>query len=106
MPIRIFRMRVTVETLPEFAKVLQEVKPGALIARRVLPELWGEDRAGGLAFADVLAEEGVSEILIEGRVASERSTNALKGIDEEVELLSTRFREVTRAKALSYLVLR
>lgn len=103
---RFFNMKITRETLPDLAVVLEETGATAIIARRVLPELWGEDQLGGAHFAITLAENGVREILLEGRVASERATNPLKSIGDEVRLLSEKYREVRRSKALSYLVLR
>ncbi len=106
VPIRIHHLAVTRETLPVLRAYIEVEKVTSLVARRVLPELWGEDLEGGAAFADMLAEAGVREVLLEGRVASERATNPLRSIDEEVGLLARNFREVTRAKALSYLVLR
>lgn len=103
---RFFQMKITREKLPDLAEIIHEVEATVIIARRVLPELWGEDQLGGAHFAITLAEAGVREIFLEGRVASERATNPLRSIGDEVRLLSERYREVHRSKALSYLVLR
>lgn len=99
-------LKVSEATLPDLQAIIAEHQPKALIARRVLPELWGENLPGGGLFAAMLAECGVKEILLEGRVASERATNPLRSIHDEVALLSEQYREVVRSKALSYLVLR
>jgi hypothetical protein len=106
VPMRFYCLRLTRESLPELKGVLNITRAKALIARRILPELWGEDPDGGREFVEALADCGVREIFVEGRVASERSTNPLRSIDEEVALLSARYREAKRVKALSYLVLR
>ena len=106
VPIAITHMRVTRETLPDLTAFLAEAQPDTIIARRVLPELWGEDLDGGREFASVIAAAGVREVLIEGRVVSERATNPLRSVADEVALLSAEYRETTRSKALSRLVLR
>ena len=106
VPLRFYTLKLTRATLPAFAKILVETRARAIVARRILPELWGEDREGGAEFVDLIADLGVREILVEGRIVSERATNPLRSIDDEVALLSSRYREAQRAKALSYLVLR
>jgi hypothetical protein len=106
VPIRFYKLKITRDTLPALSAILDETRARTVVARRILPELWGEDLEGGRLFADALAKAGVRELLIEGRVVSERSTNALRSIDAEVDLLSLRFREANRSGALSYLVLR
>jgi hypothetical protein len=60
----------------------------SIVARRALPELFSEDPAWGKQVIERLWELGVKEWLIEGRVQSKRSTNALAGLIDEVELLS------------------
>jgi hypothetical protein len=76
-----------------------------IIARRIMPELFGADLDLGKRFAADMAAAGIREILIEGRVVSARSTNALASIDAEVEMLTTGgfYREARRIKAVSYL---
>ena len=74
-----------------------------LIARRVLPELWGEDIDGGKEFAGAIADAGVTEVFIEGRVQSPSAVSPLRSIAEEVALMSDRFREVRRVGPVSYL---
>gem|GEM_PF-4820675 len=106
VPMRFHVLSVNKDTLPDLEKILTVSRPKTMIARRVLPELWGYDLEGGRAFVELLAASGLREIFLEGRVASERATNPLRSIDDEVTLLSPRYREVTRSKALSYLVLR
>lgn len=106
VPIRLHCLRITRESLPALTEILSVARARAIVARRILPELWGDDLEGGRQFADSIAEAGVKEVFLEGRVVSERATNPLRSIDDEVELLSSRYREVKRAKALSYLVLR
>ena len=106
VPIKFAAMKVTRETLTELIAVIATHKVDTIIARRILPELWGEDLEGGKAFASVIAATGVREVFLEGRIESERATNPLRSVNEEVALLSGPYREVSRMSALRYLVVR
>jgi len=85
---------------------LQAAEIDVMVARRVLPELFGGDLAAGRLFAAMLAEIGVREIVLEGRVATVNAVNALRCLDDEVALLSGYFAERSRAGAVSYLMAR
>lgn len=41
VPIRLYRLKLTVDTLPEFSAILRASSTTAVVARRILPELWG-----------------------------------------------------------------
>jgi hypothetical protein len=97
-------LRVTAETLPLVAELVRDHSIDVIIARRILPELFGQEVMVGGMFAAMMAKAGVKEMFVEGRVVSERSTNALASIDAEVAMLSGSYREARRIKAVSYLV--
>jgi SAM-dependent methyltransferase len=103
VPIKLRCMRVTADTMKELCDFVAAEGITVLIARRVMPELFGEGIALGVKFAAMLAGAGVDEVLIEGRVVSARSVSALASIDDEVAMLSGSYREVRRIKAISYL---
>jgi hypothetical protein len=56
---------------------------------RVMPELFGSDLVLGMRFAREMALARVREMLVERRVVSARSTNALASIDAGVEMMAT-----------------
>jgi hypothetical protein len=103
--VRVFfnQIRITDETLSLVSVLVRDHDIDVVIARRILPELFGDDLDLGRHFASEMAAAGVKEIFVEGRVVSGRSTNALASIDAEVGMLSGSYREVRRIKAVSYL---
>jgi hypothetical protein len=103
VPMVFHNIKITAETLPQLETVIRCHGIDIIIARRIMPELFGSDPEMGRRFAAMAAAAGVGEMLIEGRVLSERSTNALASIGAEVEMLSGSYREVRRIKAVSYL---
>jgi hypothetical protein len=99
-------LKVTKATVPQLLRLVERHKITTLIARRVLPELFGDDLQAGIEFAAGLSLTGVKEIFLEGRVQSISSVNPLRSVAEEVELLDPACREVKRFGAVSYLVVR
>jgi SAM-dependent methyltransferase len=106
VPLTFHEIKVTASTLPQLLAVVASAGCDVVVARRVLPELFGHDLPGGRIFATMLAGAGVKEVVLEGRVQAPGAVNALSSIDREVELLAGTFREVRRSGAVSYLVLR
>lgn len=98
-------LRLTAETLDQFVSIVRCHGINVILARRVMPELFGEDTTLGVRFACAMYHAGVKEMLVEGRVVSARSTNALASIDHEIAMLITGgfFRQARRIKAVSYL---
>jgi hypothetical protein len=78
---------ITPATLDGFASLLQERRIDAIIARRVLPEVY-DGMAGDFgAFADVLRASPVHTIILEGRKASARTTHPLGSAARETAAL-------------------
>lgn len=99
-------MRVTRSTVGQLAQFLESNKVTTLVARRVMPELWGEDIAGGKMFSTILASAGVTEIFLQGRVVSARSTNKLSSIEEEVKLFAADYKMSLHNSSIAYLSIR
>lgn len=99
-------LRLTDATLCRLTGLIKDHGLNVVIARRILPELFGDDPTFGRRFAEEIAAAGIAELFLEGRVASGRSVNPLRSIAEEVELVSGSYREVIRAGAVSFLVAR
>lgn len=106
IPIMARPLRVTRESLPQLLAWVREHKLDAIVARRILPELFGNDLETGRLFGHLVARAGIKEMIIEGRVISPNAKNPLQSIDQEVKMLVESFREVKRAGAVSYLVAR
>jgi hypothetical protein len=60
----------------------------AIIARRALPELFGNNLDLGKQFAIGIAKAGIVEVLIEGRAKNANAVNSLSSIDDEIKLMS------------------
>lgn len=74
-----------------------------MIARRCLPEVFGNDLDFGRAFAARIRAAGVTELVIEGRIKSHRSVNALAGIDDEIALMSGEYELCRRYRNVAYM---
>jgi SAM-dependent methyltransferase len=96
-------IRISAETMSQLDAIIRAHGVNVILARRVMPELFGDDLQLGVRFAAMCASAGVKEMLVEGRVLSGRSTNALASIDAEVAMLAGCYREAKRVKAISYL---
>jgi SAM-dependent methyltransferase len=62
-----------------------------LVARRCMPELFGSDRAFGLAFVEGIAKAGVKEVFLQGRVPTVKAVNQLASIQQEIALFASRY---------------
>jgi hypothetical protein len=103
VPMVFHNIKVAADTLTQLEAVVRCHGINVIVARRIMPELFGSDLDLGVRFAALMGAAGVKEMLIEGRVLSGRSTNALASIDAEVVMLAGSYREVRRVKAVSYL---
>lgn len=103
---KLIHMPVKPDTLKDLVQICQSNTLGGIVARRALPELFGHDLAFGETFTNAMADAGIKEIFIEGRVATRNATNPLSSIDKEVALLGSRYKQVRRVGAVSYLVLK
>lgn len=102
--IEFVRLSVKAATLPDLASLVRSNGITAVVARRCLPELLGGLPELDGPFADTLADAGVCEIFLEGRVVGPRAVNRLKSIDDEVRAMSGRFVPMAHRRACCYLV--
>lgn len=79
-------LKVTRETLPQFRAIVREHGVNVLVARRVISELWPYDFGGGRLFAELLHEEGVAEVFLQGRARRPDASWPLATVDDEAAL--------------------
>jgi hypothetical protein len=96
-------MRIGLDTLPELSRLIREHKITGVIARRCLPELLGDRPELDAPFVATLADAGIRQLFLEGRVVSARSTNRLAGIEDEIKVVAGRYQPIVRRKACVYL---
>lgn len=106
VPVGFNHLRLERASFPEALAIVKAQHLDVVIARRIMPELFGKDLEAGKLFAHLLARAGVKEMIIEGRINTLSATNPLKSIDQEVEMVSVAYREKRRVGAISYLVAR
>lgn len=96
VPVQIIAMRIDTGKLPDLAGIIKRHRIDTVIARRVLPELWGHDLPGGREFARTLHGAGIKQVFVEGRRASPQARNPLDCIDREVAIMAPWFIEAGR----------
>jgi len=101
MPIH--KLKVTKKTFEEVKSVIAMHKTEFIVARRCLPELFGEDLEFGQYFFKTMRELWVHEIILEGRVKTPNATNHLSSIEREIELLSPYYSLHTKQGNVAYL---
>lgn len=87
----------------QFFEWLDQYRCNTLVARRILPELFGHDLPLGKAFIMLLRHAGINRIFLEGRKAHQQPVNALATVDDEIELLSDCYELKQRAGNCAYL---
>lgn len=103
VPIVLEHLVVSKDTMPALMATIKSQQVNVVVARRALPELFGDDLTWGKQFALELILAGVNEVFLEGRVDSERSINPLRNVDCEANLFSACFAEDRRVGAVAYL---
>ena len=86
-------MKLTWGTSVAFTQYLAQNRIDTIVARRAFPELFSEDPDFGREMSREFHNVGVKEILIEGRVVSPRTTNALGRLENEVALFSDQYEQ-------------
>lgn len=87
LEVPLVHQRIDPHDLRPLENLLQQHQIETVLARRCLPELFGQDLAAGHTFAQMLHRQQVQEILVEGRQASKAAVNPLASLAQEVELL-------------------
>lgn len=104
VPCQLVRFHVERDTLPELGRLIRKFKLNTIIARRVMPELWGDDLAGGRLFARTIKDAGIRQVLLEGRRASGAAKNPLSTVELEAALLAPHYREAGRPRGTTPII--
>jgi len=96
-------LRIRRDTLNDLAALVTGNRVTALLARRCMPELFGDDLQLAQEFASVMLGAGVNEIVLEGRAQTVNATNALASIHDEIAALAPYYHPVRRYGAVAYL---
>jgi len=89
IPIPIQNMKVVPDSLETFVEYCKVFKIDTIVARRCIPELFGEDYHFGLEFVAAMKAINVKEVFLEGRVKTANATNIFNSIDHEIDLFTT-----------------
>jgi hypothetical protein len=74
-----------------------------VVARRCLPELFGDDMEFGIEFFHQMREIGITEVMLEGRVATKNAVNPLFSLNAEIDLISQDYTPWQQANNVAYL---
>ena len=96
-------LRVNVDNMHRVAELCTSNGIKAVIARRVFPELFGADPVALTIFGHQLADAGITQIFIQGRVPVHNPTTELSTIQDEVRQLRPSFEPIVMHKDLAYL---
>ena len=96
-------LRVTQNTSFWVADLCKTLHVTAVVARRVLPEIFGAYPAHLWTFAEQLHKAGVAQIFLQGRVAVPNPSNPLSDINKEIEALQGSYRAIMRQNDMALL---
>jgi predicted RNA methylase len=74
-----------------------------VIARRCFPELFGGRKDFGHAFVAKIAEIGIGEIVLQGRVVTRNATNELSSLAKEIQLCESHYEVIALSGPCAYL---
>ena len=74
-----------------------------IVARRCLPELFGDDLEWGIEFFAAMREYGIRELVLEGRVATKNAVNPLHSLNAEIDLVSDSYTVYQQTGNVAYL---
>ena len=99
----VFHLAVKKETMAVFIDLIKSQNCTFLIARRCLPELFGNDMEFGIEFFHQMREIGITEVMLEGRVATKNAVNPLFSLNAEIDLISQDYTPWQQANNVAYL---
>lgn len=103
LDVRLVYQRIDPHDLQPLENLLQQHQIETVLARRCLPELFGQALAAGRTFAQMLHRQQVQEILVEGRMVSPGAVNPLASLAQEVELLGPYYQVRKLHRNVAYL---
>ena len=99
-------MDICKKTIADFNESLRTAQPKVAVCRRVLPELSDVGLDFVDAFCNVLADNGVEYIAIEGRTPVKNPINKLSSIRHEQAAMSKRYKSVSEYKSCAVMRLK
>jgi len=96
---------ITRKTLQSVLKEIQDFRADFVVARRCLPELFGNDLLFGDIFFAQMKSIGIKELVIQGRVKTAKAVNPLSSIDAEISLVSPHYKLQHKNGDIAYLSL-
>ncbi len=103
VPVAFNHLKVERSTFLNISELITLNRLDVVLARRIIPELFGADLNAGIAFSGLLADAGIKELILEGRASSSKAVNSLSSIDREVALFKGRWAVKASAGAVRYL---
>lgn len=102
-PMPIYEMKIDRTNLDAFMDIIKLEGITAIAARRCIPELFGDDLPCGITWITGIAEFGVEEIFLEGRVKTKNAVNHFDSIEKEINFFSLDYDLVTQNGNVAYL---
>ena len=84
--LKIIPYKIEPQNMSGLFAIISQYKIDTLIARRCIPEIFGENILAGHYFSAMLAKANVKQIFLQGRVLTKNSTHPLKSVACEVDL--------------------
>jgi hypothetical protein len=104
--IQLQEMKISPECMGELGAVIHEHGITSVVARRCLPEIMGPWPEYDRVLAITLADAGVREVFIEGRVKTMRAVNRLSDVEKEAQVLASRYQVSNRRGSCLRMTLR
>jgi hypothetical protein len=91
------------ESIDSIDAIIKEYNIELLIARRCLPEAFGNNIENGYLFSKMASQLNVTYIVIEGRVVTKNHVNQLFCLDEEIKLFLFEYECIDNNKNIAIL---
>ena len=99
----VFHLAIKKETMEVLTNLVKSQNCTFLVARRCLPELFGNDMEFGIDFFHQMRQIGITEVMLEGRVATKNAVNPLFSLNAEIDLISQNYTPWQQANNVAYL---
>lgn len=99
----VFHLVIGKNTMEVLTNLVKSQDCSFLVARRCLPELFGNDMEFGIDFFHQMREIGIKEVVLEGRVATKKAVNPLFSINAEIDLISQDYKLWQQEGNVAYL---
>lgn len=92
------------ENYGKLTEIIMKNRLQVLVARRVFPELFGDDPSALPYFAALMRNAGITEIFVQGRKPVPNPTNRLHNIDMEIQGLLAHYSLYMRENDMAFMV--